>query len=136
MPQHKSEDTNEETYDRELIEKVAAAIVARGMTTPAIFLLESSKPLSFLGSQALHFLEPFVRSLLDAPSYTRFAKALEDRENVERLLVRIEALDEEARRGTRAASAAARAAKAAGRVAREARDAEKRARRAAERPNG
>ena len=97
------EQPTESTYDRALIEKVACAVVARGMATPAIFLLESSKPLSFLGSQALHFLEPFVRSLMDAPSYTRFAKALEDRENVERLLVRIEALDEEAREAARAA---------------------------------
>jgi hypothetical protein len=75
------------------------------MTTPAIFLLESSKPLSFLGSQALHFLEPFVRSLFDTVTYTRVAKALEDRENVERLLVRIEALDEEERAARRAGAA-------------------------------
>ena len=92
----------EDDHDAELIEKVAVAIVARGMSTPAIFLLESSKPLSFLGSQALHFLEPFVRSLFDTMTYTRFAKALEDRRNVERLLVRIETLDEESRERARA----------------------------------
>jgi hypothetical protein len=85
-----------------LIEKVAAAVVAKGMATPAIFLLESSKPLSFLGSQALHFLEPFVRSLFDTVTYTRVAKALEDRKNVERLLVRVEALEDEAQERARA----------------------------------
>jgi len=83
--------------ERELIESVARAIVVRGMAAPAILMLESSKPLSFLGSQALHFLEPFVRSLFDSTQFSRFARALENRENVERLLVRIEALDEEAR---------------------------------------
>ncbi len=81
---------------------MAAAIVAKGMSTPAVFLLESSKPLSFLGSQALHFLEPFVRSLFDTLTYTRFAKALEDRQNVERLLVRIETLEEESQARARA----------------------------------
>ena len=93
---------SDERATRELIETVARAVVARGMTVPAILVLESSKPLSFLGSQALHFLEPFVRALMDSARFTLFAKALEDRENIERLLVRIEALDEEARAAERA----------------------------------
>ncbi|MFN0152688.1 MAG: hypothetical protein ACKVU1_18450 [bacterium] len=87
----------ENEADRELIESVARAIVVRGMAAPAILMLESSKPLSFLGSQALHFLEPFVRTLFDATQFSRLARALENRDNIERLLVRIEALDDEAR---------------------------------------
>jgi hypothetical protein len=101
----------DERATSELIENVAHAVVARGMTAPAILVLESSKPLSFLGSQALHFLEPFVRALMDSGRFSLFAKALEDRENVERLLVRIEALDEEARAAERAAREERRAAK-------------------------
>lgn len=101
----------DERATRELIEKVARAVVARGMAVPAILVLESSKPLSFLGSQALHFLEPFVRALMDGATFTLFAKALEDRENVERLLVRIEALDEETRAAERAAREELRAEK-------------------------
>jgi hypothetical protein len=103
--------TDDERATRELIEKVARAVVARGMAAPAVLVLESSKPLSFLGSQALHFLEPFVRALMDGATFGLFAKALEDRQNVERLLVRIEALDEEARAAERAAREERRAQK-------------------------
>lgn len=105
----------EPDQDAELIERVATAVVAKGMATPAIFLLESSKPLSFLGSQALHFLEPFVRSLFDTVTYTRFAKMLEDRQNVERMLVRIEALEEESQERARAERARLKAERKEGR---------------------
>ena len=40
-------------------ERLARRIVARGLATPAIFALESMKPLSFLGSQFLVFVQPF-----------------------------------------------------------------------------
>jgi len=67
------------------------------MTVPAIFFLESVKPLSFLGSQALHFFEPMVRAFFNVQDYERFALLMERRENLEALLVRIEARDDEAR---------------------------------------
>ncbi len=68
-----------------------------GLAAPAIFFLESSKPLSFIGSQALVFLEPFVKSILNVASYDRFVALLEDRRNIEKLIVRIEDLDEQFR---------------------------------------
>jgi hypothetical protein len=67
------------------------------MTVPAIFFLESVKPLSFVGSQALHFFEPMVRAFFNVQDYERFALLMERRENLEALLVRIEARDDAAR---------------------------------------
>ncbi len=71
------------------------------MTVPAILFLESVKPLSFVGSQALYFFEPMVRALFSVPEYERFAALLERRENIEVLLVKIETKDEEERRADR-----------------------------------
>jgi phenylacetate-coenzyme A ligase PaaK-like adenylate-forming protein len=71
------------------------------MTVPAILLLESVKPLSFIGSQVLYFFEPMVRALFTIPEYERFAAMMERRDNIEALLVRIEVRDEAERRAER-----------------------------------
>jgi len=76
--------------DIELLQKIAEAIVLRRMTVPAILFLESSRPLSFLGSQFLYFLEPIVRTFIKGDQYRRVAVLMEDRGNVERLLLAIE----------------------------------------------
>jgi hypothetical protein len=76
------------------------------------------KPLSFIGSQALIFFEPFVRAFFNITQYEQFARLMEDREALERLLVLIETQDEEERERERAAKAAARAAKKAEKEAR------------------
>jgi hypothetical protein len=76
--------------DLELIELVAEKVVSSRMTVPAILFVESSKPLSFIGSQFMYFLEPIVRAFIKGDRYTRFAALLEDRENVEVLLQAIE----------------------------------------------
>jgi len=78
---------------KELIEKLARKIVEMRLTAPAIFLLESSKPLSFLGSQALVFLQPVVQAVFPFKEYQEIAVMLEERENVEKLIVAIERLD-------------------------------------------
>jgi hypothetical protein len=76
--------------DEELLDRIASATVRWGMGVPAIFLLESSKPLSFVGSQFLHFLSPIVHTILDARDLDRLAVMLERRETVEDLILRIE----------------------------------------------
>ncbi len=58
---------------------------------PAILFLESSKPLSFIGSQFMVFMEPFVKTFFTVRSYERFAEMMEDRDNYERLITKIEA---------------------------------------------
>ncbi len=76
--------------ERRLLEKIAVAIVRRCMQTPAIFILESAKPLNYLGSQAMAFFEPVVRGLFAATEYGQVRRILERRQSVECLLAKIE----------------------------------------------
>lgn len=88
---------------------MAEQVVSRRMTVPAILFLESVKPVSFIGSQALYFFEPMVRAFFTVPEYERFAALLERRETLEALLVRIEAKDASWRETERAEKARDRA---------------------------
>jgi hypothetical protein len=101
--------------DERLLDRLAEFAVSRRMTVPAILFLESVKPLSFLGSQALYFFEPMVRALFTVPEYERFAALMERRENIEVLLVKIETKDESARRAEKERKAQERAARDAAR---------------------
>jgi hypothetical protein len=82
-------DASPESYDA-LLAKIAKAIVEREMTVPAIMLIESVKPLSFLGNQLLIFLNPIVSLVISSKDYYTFVRMIEDRDNVEKLLVAIE----------------------------------------------
>jgi len=77
--------------DRELLARLARAVARRRMVGPAILFLESLRPLSFVGSQALVFLRPFLTPLFDATNYQRLAGILERREGIEALVQAIEA---------------------------------------------
>jgi hypothetical protein len=88
------EASDKDKDDEALIDAVATRVIRMGLGVPAIFFLESSKPLSFLGSQLLVFLEPFVKTFFDIKSYDRFYTLMEDRENVEKLILRVEELEE------------------------------------------
>jgi len=91
LPPEKDELTPEEI---DLMQRIAAKIVDRGMTVPAILFFESVKPLNYIGSQALVFLEPFMSAILKSvKDYDTFRKMMEKRDNVERLLQKIEELD-------------------------------------------
>jgi hypothetical protein len=81
--------------EEELVDRLARLVVRRQLAVPAILLLDSSKPLAFLGGQALHFLEPMLASLVERPEYRAAAGLLEDRDKLEALLRRIEALEAE-----------------------------------------
>ena len=80
--------------DDDLLEQVARRIVRMGLGVPAVFFLESTKPLAFLGSQALTFLAPFVKAFLTVRTYDQFVRLMEDRANIEQLIVRIEHWEE------------------------------------------
>lgn len=74
-----------------LIDDIAKIIVNRGFETPAILLLEASRPISFIASQlAVVALGPLLWLFdLEGPKYTAvFMK----RGNVGRIIDRIEAL--------------------------------------------
>jgi len=76
--------------DLVLLERVADAVVKRGMTAPATIFLESIGPMNFLGSQALYFLAPIVEWALDAKEIEHVARLLERRETIPHLITIIE----------------------------------------------
>ena len=78
---------------QEILRKVAEKVVRWKMTVPAILFLESIKPLNYIGSQMLVFFEPFVQTVFSWKDYDQFRIMMEQRESVERLLLKIEELD-------------------------------------------
>jgi len=83
-----------EEVDPDAVEDLKRRIVARvgrwEMDVPALVFLEATKPLSFIGSQALVVAEPLVSAVLHVPDYYTFRKMLENRANVEDLIERLE----------------------------------------------
>ena len=94
--------------DFTLLVSLAKKVVKRRLAVPAIFFLESSKPLNYVGSQAMVFFGPLVRILFESPNYYRYTELLEDRRTIELLLLMIEEFESEVDRGERAARAARR----------------------------
>ncbi|MHC4644558.1 MAG: hypothetical protein ACYTBJ_03580 [Planctomycetota bacterium] len=89
--------TNELTdRERAVLEKLAGRINRHGMTLPAVVFLESVKPLGFVAGQAMVFFRPFVSAFFDTAEYDLLASMLEDRNTIEILLNRIEALGQKA----------------------------------------
>ena len=82
---------------KEIIKVLAKAMVERRLTAPAIFFLESVKPLSFVGSQAMVFLQPVIQAIFPFRSYNELSVMMEDRENVEELICEMERLESEDR---------------------------------------
>jgi len=80
----------------ELLDKLAQKVVGYKMTVPAIMFLETVKPLSYVGSQTMVFFEPMVKAVFNVAEYDEIRILMEDRRNVEELLVRIEKFDREA----------------------------------------
>ena len=79
--------------EERVLNKLAERVVRWKMSVPAIIFLESVKPLNYIGSQTLVFFEPMVQSLFNFKDYDTFRRAMERRDNVERLLQKIEAAD-------------------------------------------
>ena len=84
--------TQEETA---LLERLAKAVIRRRMATPAIMFLESLIPLSYIGSQVMHFLRPFMTFLFSQEEYDRLSHLLERRSTLERLIETIKRLEKE-----------------------------------------
>jgi hypothetical protein len=83
----------------EIIDRLARKIVDRQLTVPAIMLLESIKPASFLGTQVMAFLDPFAKAVFNYGELDLYRRTFEDRRNVEELIRRIERFDAELRLG-------------------------------------
>jgi ABC-type Zn2+ transport system substrate-binding protein/surface adhesin len=85
--------------EAEYVEKVAQKIHEYEMETAAILLLESSKPLVWVGGElGRFFITPFVPIISDKWGVTseKFFLVFEKRENIEKLLKRVEQLAQEA----------------------------------------
>ena len=81
------------TDEKNILSKFAHRIVNKGMTVPALFFLESTKYVSFVGSQLLVFFGPIITSFVNSEKYYNISELLEDRKNVEFLLDEIERID-------------------------------------------
>ncbi len=78
-----------------MVDKIAGKIVERRLSVPAVLFLEVMKPISFFGAQTLNFFGPIIESFLKAGNrYYDFTEFLEKRENVERILRRVEELED------------------------------------------
>ena len=78
--------------DLALLQRVADAVVQRRMAVPTVVFLESLGPMSFLGSQALHFFVPIIELAFSAQEVAQVAVLLERRDTTVRLIALIEAV--------------------------------------------
>ena len=75
---------------RRAVDRVVEEVVRRGLATPTLMALEMSRPMNFIGSQALHFFAPFVSVLTSSSGCGDFAEFLEQRGAVDYICTRIE----------------------------------------------
>ena len=94
----KNKTGSKEEQRRVLVEPLARRIADMKMEGPALFFLEAMRPLSFIGSQAMIFLEPLVRIFYPSKRYREYAEFFESRENVKFLIREIEARAESRRK--------------------------------------
>jgi len=78
--------------EEELINKAAETIVKYGMSTPAILFLEAAKPLSVIGSALIMQFTGAFKWIFGS-GYDEFIPVIEKRENLERIIKRIEELE-------------------------------------------
>ena len=88
------EPLNEEDAQK-VIDEVATAIVKRRLETPAIMFFEMNKPITYIASQGLIVTMPFLAPFFGQQKVARYSRFLQTRENVEKLIQRIEDLSEE-----------------------------------------
>lgn len=88
------EDIDQNETER-ILNRAADEIIKRRLTVPAIFILESCRPLNFIGSQALIALEPFVQAIFSITDYRKFALIIESDENIRKFIDIIETKNHE-----------------------------------------
>ena len=77
-----------------VVEKVCNEIVKRHVTLPAIVMLETFRPLNYLGSQVMHFFHPIISSILTIDGYSDFTTLLEKRESVDYIINKLKSIDD------------------------------------------
>ncbi|MCG3127788.1 MAG: hypothetical protein CHACPFDD_02660 [Phycisphaerae bacterium] len=81
--------------ERGLIERLVEELVRRRLTTPAVMMLECSRPLNYIGSQAMTFFGPIAELIFPRAEYRAVAAFLERRGSIEYICQRLEAKDAE-----------------------------------------
>ena len=79
--------------EKDTLTRFAEKIVNKKASVLAIFLLESTKYISFIAGQALIFFGPILTLFVNDKKYYNFIDLLEKRENVEFLISKIEDLN-------------------------------------------
>ena len=72
------------------ISSIAKKVVDRRLEMPAVLLLEMHKPLSFIISQSAVVAIPLLGPLVGVQRIVDFSKIMRNRENIDRLISRIE----------------------------------------------
>ena len=78
---------------QKIISNLADDIVQRGLSVPAVFFLESTKYVSFIGSQFLVFLGPIATCFINNQKYYDFTTLLEKKSNIDFLINEIERIN-------------------------------------------
>lgn len=76
--------------EQRVIDRLVHEIDRRGLTAPAILMLEGSRPLNYITSQFLVFIGPIARAIFDAGSYNALTGFLARRGSIETLCRAIE----------------------------------------------
>ena len=76
--------------EKNTLTEFAEKIVNKKASVLAIFLLESTKYISFVAGQTLIFLGPILTLFVNDKKYYDFIALLEKKENIEYLITRIE----------------------------------------------
>ena len=82
----------------EMIEKIARRVHDSGMNVAAILMMETFKPMSYIGAQmGRFFVSPFLPVLGDDVGINgeKILQIFEKQENIEKLVKAVEALEEE-----------------------------------------
>ncbi len=76
--------------ERRWLALIADKVVQRRLTAPAVFLLQSAKPLNFVGSQVLVFFKPVISVVFPPEKCDQAAELVSRRQSIEALLQMIE----------------------------------------------
>lgn len=77
-----------------VVDRVCAEIVRRRLTAPTTVTLETMRPLNFMGAQVLHFLSPFISTMVESDAHDHLAAFLEHRGSIDYLCDLIEELED------------------------------------------
>lgn len=86
------DDGEPDPEDLAALNRLAEIIVKRRLETPAIIFLQSSVPISYIGSQVMVGLDPIVGPFFPKDDWEKLSRIFERRDGIERLTVKIEQL--------------------------------------------